>query len=737
VRRGEVYAVALNKAKALASAQRHLQKNNIDRALRDLVAVVKDDPKDLRTRQKIAELLARQGRHPEAMKEFTVVAETYAHGGFYPKAAAIYKQMLRIEPDEMSHHLALGEIYQQLAHLSDAMDHFNIVAAHYEEKGTTKDRVKIYKKLSAILPDSLEYAEKLANICLQDADPQAAFEVWRQLAKRIASRGSSEALLAAYEGMHRFHSDDLELTRKVADLYLDRGQPKKALEKLQEAFKVDPQDTETLNLLADAFVDLGQKDKAVAILRELARIYESVGFEDYKNQVFDRIAELDPEGGSELQTEGNRVLVTDHAVVAALSLKEPEALEEAAQRAVYEVEVFREYGMADRALSAAEKGIVQFPGCFQLQRALVSLSLLGEDADRAKVGLNSMYEIAMDKGDYRLARDSLSRVVELDAEDEAAVERLQAFEEAMGEYVGEPEPLGEDSELLDISPEALEAADAEEDIADLDSASLSVVTGEATDFAIPSVNLDEEAFEELDTNLFQQLRGEFDEEGPTVGGDEPAPTALADAEEPAEDADAAEEDDSSDFGDFEFDDEELQRLADEMSAESDADDEPAEEAALEPAADSVTDPDDEVGTGSGFDLSDLFDLDDLDDLDESAPSAFHLGKSYYDSGAYADAVIEFKQAVTSGEEVHRAQELMGMAQRRLHDFKAAVGTFRQLLGSDPDDSELVLRVLYELAVTYEAVGKPRPATTLYKKIMAVSPEFRDGEAARRLEQLGG
>ena len=137
--------MAVNKAKALAKAQQYLQKNNIDRALRELVAVGKDDPKDLRTRQKVAELLARQGRTPEAMKEFTVVAESYAHGGFFPKAVSIYKQMIRIEPDEMAHHLALGEVYQQLAHLSDAMDHFNVVAEHYEVKGTTKDRVKIYQ----------------------------------------------------------------------------------------------------------------------------------------------------------------------------------------------------------------------------------------------------------------------------------------------------------------------------------------------------------------------------------------------------------------------------------------------------------------------------------------------------------------------------------------------------------------------------------------------------------------
>ena len=778
--------VSRNKAKALAKAQQHLQRNNIDRALRELVGVVKDDPKDLRTRQKIAELLARQGRHPEAMKEFTVVAETYAHGGFFPKAVSIYKQMIRIEPTEMAHHLALGEVYQQLAHLSDAMAHFNVVAAHYEAKGTTKDRITIYQKLSTILPESLEYAEKLANICLEDADPQAAFEVWKQLANCLAPKGTSDALLKAYEGMHKFRADDLELTRKLADLYLDRGQPKKALEKLQEAFKVDSQDTETLNLLADAFVDLGQKDKAVAILKELARIYDSVGFDDYKNQVFDRITELDPEGGAEFQDSGNALVVALHPLLVGLSLGDEEQLDEQAQRAVFEVDVYREYGLSERALSSVEKGIAQFSDCFALHRQLAALSLAAEDLDRAKVGLTSMYEIAMDKGDYRVARDSLIRIVDLDPEDEVAVEKLQAFEDAMGEYVGEPESLEADGGLVELDAVPLEQVDAvpleqvdaelddvdvaassdddadlvelhadalkAEPLAERSLSAISVVSGSPTDMSIPVMSIGDDALEELDAGLFETLRTEFDQE-------DSASAALGDAEggdgiaEELSFGDAGD----GDFGDFDFDDEELQRLADEMSGATEiasADDgsslesEPKPEAEAGASPEAVPEPPvgaapaapadpDQVGLGSSFDLSDLMGLDDLDDDMDALPSAFALGKSYFDSGCYKDAVIELQRAVEEGDERPRALELLGVAQRRLRDFKAAVSSFRQLLSLNPADPDLVLRVLYELATTYEVVGKSGSAQSLYRKLLQLSPGYRDGEVAKRLEQLGG
>ncbi len=136
-------------------------------------------------------------------------------------------------------------------------------------------------------------------------------------------------------------------------------------------------------------------------------------------------------------------------------------------------------------------------------------------------------------------------------------------------------------------------------------------------------------------------------------------------------------------------------------------------------------------------ISDLMDLDDLDDDEDGAPSAFDLGKRYFDSGAYVDAVAELQRAVDAGQEEHRALELMGTAQRRLRDFKAAVATFRRLLSMDPADQDLILRVLYELALTYEAVGKNRSAQSLYRKLTQLSPGYRDGEVAKRLEQLGG
>lgn len=444
--------MALDKPKILAAAQKQLARGNVDRALKELGRIVRDDPKDLRVRQKIAELLARQGKIAEAMREFQVVAEAYERGGFFPKAAAIYKQMLRFEPNSMQWHLALGEIYQQLALLSDAADHFNIVANHFDNNGTTKERIEIYERLVRLNPDSLEYAERLSDLYQKESDPASAFDVWAKVAQVLEQRNDLDTLTTVYERMSALREDDLDIVRALANLYLDRNDPRRALAKLQHCFRVDPQDTETLNLLADAFVDLGEREKAVAVLRELAQIYDTLGYEEYRNQVYDRIAEIDPTGGNSFDGDASLVVEGLENPAAGIEVTQEGSDEEAIQRPLIAAETFVAYGFPDKARDTLEAAVARFPASFLLRRAVLPLQLYDEDVEGALESLDAMYEVAMDHSDYKAARSCLVLAVDLNPDDGQAQDRLRAFEEALGEFA----PADERDTGLDDFGDAIE-----------------------------------------------------------------------------------------------------------------------------------------------------------------------------------------------------------------------------------------------------------------------------------------
>lgn len=639
--------MALDKPKILAAAQKHLGRGNIDRALKELGRIIRDDPKDLRVRQKVAELLARQGKIPESMREFHVVADSYERGGFFPKAAAIYKQMLRFEPNEMQWHLALGTIYQQLALLSDAQDHFNRVATHYDKNGSPKERIEIYTHLVGLNPEAFEYSERLSDLHQREGDPQAAYEVWARVAQTLETRGELDARLPVLERMSALRSEDLDLVRTLANLYLDRNDPRRALAKLQECFRADPQDTETLNLLADAFVDLGENEKAVAVLRELAQIYEELGYGEYRDQVYDRIADLDVGGGGTYSGDASLIVEGLNDPIAHIELSQEGSDEEAVQRPLVAAATFILYGFPDRAQDTLEASIARFPASFALHKAVVPLFLYFQQPRAALESLDAMYEIAMDHSDYPVARACLEFAVSVSPEEQATRERLKAFLSALGE-------LG---------------------------------AGTAEDEAVEEAGLDD--FGEA-IALSQRI-------------------AESSSQVPA-----GMEDPSASFGDFDFNDSEMQALAKQLSQE--------------------------LGSGSEeLDLDDDplagLDLGGFDDVEAASRTSFEIGKGYYEAGSYEDARIELQRAVDEDQEIVLALEMLGVTSRRLRDFRSAVECFRRLLADRLVSGADQLRILFEIGVTYEAAGNRRSAHKVYKRIVGADAEFRGGEVQNRLSSL--
>lgn len=648
--------MALNKPKILAAAQKHLSRGNVDRALKELARIVREDPKDLRVRQKVAELLARQGKISDAMKEFHIVAEAYERGGFFPKAAAIYKQMLRFEPQEMRWHMALGEIYLQLALLSDAADHFNTVATFYENNGSPAERIEIYQRLVALNPDTLEYADRLSDLHQKEADPQAAFDVWAKVAATLEARGDTDAVIPVYERMSALREDDLGLIRGLANIYLDRNDPRRALAKLQQCFQADPQDTETLNLLADAFVDLGENEKAVAVLRELAAIYESLGYNEYRDQVHDRIADLEPQmdGGG---YTGDASLVVEGLAdpVGHIHVDQEGSGEEVIQRPLIAAETYIAYGFPDKADETLELAIARFPASFALHRSRVSLRLYFDDLAGAIQSLDAMYEIAMDHSDYGAARACLETAVQLAPDDPGCRARLQAFEEALGEF------------------------------------------GSASQRSMASIEDEHDDLEDFGEAIALSQR---------IAAAEPAPDPMAEAERG--------------FGEFDFDDSEMQALARQLSQEIGDD----------------RDVDDDLDLDLDDDPLAGLELDGLD-LDFGAPdrSPFEMGTDYFNAGSYDDAKVELQRAIDEGDHLPEALEMLGVSCRRLRDFRTAVECFRRLLAERLVAGEDQLRILFEIGVTYEAAGNRRSAYKVYKRIAGASPDFRDGEVQNRLSSL--
>ena len=70
------------------------------KAIKLLTKQVETEPKDMRARQKLGDVLGRAGRAPEAVEVLIPLAEDFAEKGFSNKAIAVVKKIQRLAPDD-------------------------------------------------------------------------------------------------------------------------------------------------------------------------------------------------------------------------------------------------------------------------------------------------------------------------------------------------------------------------------------------------------------------------------------------------------------------------------------------------------------------------------------------------------------------------------------------------------------------------------------------------------------
>ena len=87
---------------------RYLARKEYDKALRAVADALKKNPSQFNLLLRQAEILGLAGDREEAIRVYRRLAERYARDGFYAKAIALYKKILKLDPDRQ-------EIAEELA----------------------------------------------------------------------------------------------------------------------------------------------------------------------------------------------------------------------------------------------------------------------------------------------------------------------------------------------------------------------------------------------------------------------------------------------------------------------------------------------------------------------------------------------------------------------------------------------------------------------------------------------
>src|SRR5215218_3503742 len=148
--------LASDRAESVKKAEKLLRQGKLDLAIAEYVRMVDEQPRDWNTRNTLGDLYVRASKPDQAVAQYQQIADHLFTEGFFPKAAALYKKILKIKPDEESVQLHLGEISARQGLLADAKAYFLAVATKRKARGDRAGGDEIVVRLGSLDPGDFD-----------------------------------------------------------------------------------------------------------------------------------------------------------------------------------------------------------------------------------------------------------------------------------------------------------------------------------------------------------------------------------------------------------------------------------------------------------------------------------------------------------------------------------------------------------------------------------------------------
>lgn len=208
---------------ALKSAEKALRQGRIDAAIAEYVKVVDAQPRDWNSANALGDLYVRAGQTDKGVGQYLRIADHLASEGFYPKAAAIYKKIVKFKPGEESALLQLAELAARQGLLADAKQYFQQLAERRKSRGDQRGAAEMSIRLGTLDPADLDARQMAARAASDIGDFTTALSEYRDVAQRLADAGRTDDHINVLAEVAALDPSDTAAAATLAEAFVGRG----------------------------------------------------------------------------------------------------------------------------------------------------------------------------------------------------------------------------------------------------------------------------------------------------------------------------------------------------------------------------------------------------------------------------------------------------------------------------------------------------------------------------------
>lgn len=128
------------------------------------LTLVRKEPGNAKAHLKLAEIYQREGEKHKAIAEYLLAAEIFSKSNFYARAMAIYKQVVKQDPNLDQVSLKIAEIYHKMGFLGDAFAQYRSLAHQYDRSGKKEKALEVMGRMAELDPRKTVLKEKIQKL---------------------------------------------------------------------------------------------------------------------------------------------------------------------------------------------------------------------------------------------------------------------------------------------------------------------------------------------------------------------------------------------------------------------------------------------------------------------------------------------------------------------------------------------------------------------------------------------
>jgi tetratricopeptide (TPR) repeat protein len=220
--------MAVDREAALKNAEKALKQGRVTAAIDEYLKVVKAQPRDWNSANALGDLYVRAGEVDKGVAQYTRIADQLAIEGFFPKAGALYKKILKIKPADEYALLQTAEIGARQGLLVDAKAAYKTVADARRRRGDSAGAAEIEIRVGTLDPEDLEARLTAAKAASEVGDTPTALRELREVARKLGEKNRPDEALDVLAQVVAIDPADVPSRAALAQAYAGKGELKRA-----------------------------------------------------------------------------------------------------------------------------------------------------------------------------------------------------------------------------------------------------------------------------------------------------------------------------------------------------------------------------------------------------------------------------------------------------------------------------------------------------------------------------